>query len=285
MLFSGCRMGTKIGKGQSSVSAGPRPCRWSRSRLTEHRIGKMPPKKDTQPSGNSRHGSFSRTSETDNQSDDTQSETPRVDSHILVAIKQAVREVRQHEVVQDRWGPAATGATERADAERSMQFTSDRLESAVTTLLPAITAQMSQLAEGLAHRQLELEFHRKKWNLVIHGVEGTEKGDEAVTRQVCRSFAKEVLRVEDADATVFAACDRLSTKRNTSWTLHSVTNGCWVPRTLKTITRKYQFLPTYHLSLNPPKMNFCRNAPSYPCRLNKSLGQSSFHNGHLYSWK
>ena len=238
----------------------------------------MPPKKkDTQPSGNSRYGSFSRTSKTENQSDDSvdpQSETPRVDSHILVAIKQAVWEVVNTKLSKiDEALQQLVQLNERmADVERSMQFTSDRLESAVTTLLPAITAQMPQLAEGLARRQLEPEFHRKKWNLVIHGVEGTEKGDEAVTRQECRSFAKEVLRVEDADATVFAACDRLSTKRNASWTLHSVTNGCWVPRTLKTITRKYQFFPTYHLSLDPPKMNFCRSAPNYPCRLNKSLG-------------
>ena len=131
-----------------------------------------------------------------------------------------------------------------ADVERSMQFTSDRLESAVTTLLPAITAHMSQLAEGLLRRQLELEVHRKKWNLVIHGVEGTEKEDEAVTRQGFRSFAKEFLRVEDADATVFAAChiaSRISATQESSsasWTLHSVTNACRVPRTLNTITNK-----------------------------------------------
>ena len=53
-------------------------------------------KKDMQPSGNSRHGSLSRTSKTGNQSDDSddlQSETLQVDPHILAAIKQAVREV------------------------------------------------------------------------------------------------------------------------------------------------------------------------------------------------
>ena len=180
----------------------------------------MPPKKkDMQPSGNSRHGSSSRPSKNDNQSDDSDdphSETPQVDPHILAAIKQAVREVVNTKLSKiDEALQQLVQLNERmADVERSMQFTSDRLETVVTTLLPAITAHMSQLAEGLARRQLELEVHRRKWNLVIHGIEGTEKEDEAVTRQVCRGFAKEVLRVEDADATVFAACHRLSTKRN-----------------------------------------------------------------------
>ena len=67
-----------------------------------------------------------------------------------------------------------------------------------------------------------------------------------------------------------AIASRLSATQESlsaSWTLHSVTNGCRVPRTLKTITRRYQFLPTYHLSLDQPKMNFCRSAPSCPCRL------------------
>ena len=202
------------------MSTGPRPCRWSTSRLTEHLIDKMPPKKKaTQASGNSRHGSPSRTSKTDNQSDDSddpQSENPQLDPHILADIKQAVREVVNTKLSKiDEALQQLVQLNERmADVERSMQFTSDRLESAVTTLLPAITAHMSQLAEGLARRQLELKVHRRKWNLVIHGIEGTEKDDEAVTRQVCRSFAKKILSVKDADATVFAACHHVSTKRN-----------------------------------------------------------------------
>ena len=182
-------------------------------------------KKDMQPSGNSRHGSLSRTSKTGNQSDDSddpQSETPQVDPHILAAIKQAIREVVNTKLskIDEALQQLLLLNEHMADVERSMQFTSDQLETAVTTLLPAMMAHMSQLAEGLSWRQLELEVHRRKWNLVIHGIEGTEKEDEAVTRQVCRGLAKEVLHVEDADATVFAACHRLSTKCNAGIIVH-----------------------------------------------------------------
>ena len=44
----------------------------------------------------------------------------------------------------------------------AMQDTSDRLEAAVSTLLPSITRHMSQLAEGLARKQLEADVHSRK---------------------------------------------------------------------------------------------------------------------------
>ena len=59
-----------------------------------------------------------------------------------------------------------------ADVEQAMQDTSDHLEAAVSTVLPAITRHMAELAEGLAKKPLEVDVHRRKWNLVIHGLEG-----------------------------------------------------------------------------------------------------------------
>ena len=85
---------------------------------------------------------------------------------------------------------------------------------ALGTMLPTITAHMSHLAEALARRQLEPEVHRRKWNLVIHGIQGDANEGGSVTRQTCVQFVKTVLKVPDAEATAFAACHRLSQKPN-----------------------------------------------------------------------
>ena len=45
-----------------------------------------------------------------------------------------------------------------ADVEQAMQDTRDHLEA--------------ELAEGLAKKPLEVDVHRRKWNLVIHGLDG-----------------------------------------------------------------------------------------------------------------
>ena len=57
-------------------------------------------------------------------------------------------------------------------------------------------------------------MQRRKWNLIIHGIQGDAKEDGAVTRQSCIDFAKTVLKVTDADPTAFAACHRLSQEAN-----------------------------------------------------------------------
>ena len=87
-----------------------------------------------------------------------------------------------------------------------------------------------------------------------------------------RSYVSRTLMPQCLLPAIVSRLSAMQESSSVSWTSHSVTNGCRVPRTLKTITRRYQFLPTYHLSLDPLKMNFCRSAPSCPCRLNKSPG-------------
>ena len=68
---------------------------------------------------------------------------------------------------------------------------------------------MTQIAESLAHQTLQIDVHRWKWNVVIHGIEGPA-GKEDVTRAKCIKFAREALKVDDADTGHLAACHRLS---------------------------------------------------------------------------
>ena len=84
----------------------------------------------------------------------------------------------------------------------------------IVDLLPTITDHIPQLTKGLAQRQLDLEVHRRKWNLVIHGIESVAKEEDEVTHGICKGFAHTVLKVRDAKETVFAACHRLSSQPN-----------------------------------------------------------------------
>ena len=179
----------------------------------------MPPKKKDSII-NTRHGSTSHGQDAQKDNDaasaaDSIVEPPSsVSTELLAAIKWAIKDAVDTQLANiDKALTQLVQINERIESlEHSMQATSDRLEDAITTMLPAITAHMSHLAEALARRQLELEVHRRKWNLVIHGIQGDVKEDGAVTRQSCVDFAKTVLKVTGAEATAFAACHRLSQK-------------------------------------------------------------------------
>ena len=73
---------------------------------------------------------------------------------------------------------------------------------------------MAQLAEGLAKQTLQLDVHRRKWNLIVHGVDGAAGESEDVTRAACVDYARNALKVTGASDARIAACHRLSKKKD-----------------------------------------------------------------------
>ena len=73
---------------------------------------------------------------------------------------------------------------------------------------------MANLAESLALQTLQIDVHRRKGNIGIHGIEGPAGEEETATRDKCVTLARQVLKVEDANAWHLAACHRLSRKEN-----------------------------------------------------------------------
>ena len=69
--------------------------------------------------------------------------------------------------------------------EESIQFTSERLNALATEVLPALSNHMARIAESLAHQTLQIDVHRRKWNVVIHGIDGPAGEEEGVTRSKC----------------------------------------------------------------------------------------------------
>lgn len=96
------------------------------------------------------------------------------------------------------------------EVETAISDTSGRLESLTTDSLPSLTESISRMMEELALQTLELDMHRRKWNLCIHGVKGVAREPAATTRALCIELAKQYLQVPDAAAIDFAAAHRLS---------------------------------------------------------------------------
>ena len=139
-----------------------------------------------------------------------------VDPKILAAIRQIIREEITPELKSLRTSVDDLVKMQQriGDLEKAMKDTQDRLEATVKQLLPQITGHLAKLSEGLAQQTLQMDVHRRKWNLIIHGIDGPAGEEEAATRASCTKFARDTLRVADADATRYSACHRLSGTAN-----------------------------------------------------------------------
>ena len=84
------------------------------------------------------------------------------------------------------------------------------MDTVVSDTLPAITDHISSIATALAMRQMDLEVHRRKWALVIQGVEGAAKEKEEDTRAACIALVRDALKVQTAMNTRVSACHSLS---------------------------------------------------------------------------
>lgn len=100
------------------------------------------------------------------------------------------------------------------DIEAAVQDMSDKLEDLKRDLMPKLSAHTENIAAALTLRQLDLEVHRRKWNLTVHGLPGVAGEDEETTRKACVNLAKTHLRIEEAKVSDFAACHRLSRAQN-----------------------------------------------------------------------
>ena len=144
------------------------------------------------------------------------------------------------------------------EVEEGLQFTSERLNTLATEVLPAMCDHMARVTESLAHQTLQIDVHRRKWNIVIHGIEGPAGELEFATRAKCIQFAKEVLKVEDAATWHLAACHRLSQKPNAGIILRFVDlaqRDRWLSGTkhLRGHTRKISISPDLPPILRPLK--------------------------------
>lgn len=101
-----------------------------------------------------------------------------------------------------------------SDLESSMQFHSDRLESLATVSLPALAEHVEKVTTALALQTLDIDMHRRKWSLIVHGLKGNPKEEESTTREKVVNLATTHLGISDASVDNFSACHRLKSEGN-----------------------------------------------------------------------
>ena len=136
---------------------------------------------------------------------------PAVNAAVAKAIKQEIKDLKLQEKLRsiEEALQTVTNLGERIEAtEKSLEFTASRLEKLVSVTLPKMNAHIAQVSESVAMENLELHVHRRKWNLIIHGVSGEAGEDPSTTRREILAFAENKLKVKKAAPMM--ACHRLS---------------------------------------------------------------------------
>ena len=95
-----------------------------------------------------------------------------------------------------------------------LSFLSNKYDTLKNTALPALASHVSNIANNLTLRHLELETHRRKWNLILHGIKGDADEFQHTTRESVLKFAKDKLKIRDTSNIHIAACHRLSRSAN-----------------------------------------------------------------------
>ena len=96
----------------------------------------------------------------------------------------------------------------------AVQFTSKRMDDLEKVTLTALACHMEQVASALALQTLDIDVHRRKWSLTVQGLEGDADEDDADTRRACVQLARQHMDIEYAAVSDFAACHRLSRKKD-----------------------------------------------------------------------
>ena len=163
----------------------------------------MPPKRDTSRNSQSDSGPIT---------DLSQNELRRlIREEVKATIKDEVDALssRLGNIEQQMKLLADLKATVNA-VETSITYTSGRIDDLCKNSLPTLARHIQEVTTGLALQTMDLDVHRRKWSLTIHGLKGEAGEDEEVTRDACVKLAKDHLDISDAATTDFAACHRLS---------------------------------------------------------------------------
>ena len=96
-----------------------------------------------------------------------------------------------------------------ASVEAACNHTSQRLDALHDTTLPNLASHSQKVADALVFQTLDLDVHRRKWNLTLQGLPGEAGENENVTRRSCIKLAREKLGITEAKEDDFSACHRL----------------------------------------------------------------------------
>ena len=100
------------------------------------------------------------------------------------------------------------------ELKESLEFAHNRIDDFYGVTVPKINEHIGDIAISLTKRILDLDVHRRKWSLNIQGLKGEKEEREPITRAKTVDFARDHLKVANANADDYAACHRLSQEAN-----------------------------------------------------------------------
>ena len=106
--------------------------------------------------------------------------------------------------------------------EKSLQFHSKQVDDILSKTVPNLERKFTELNEMMCFKYLDLETHRRKWSLVLNGLQNEGNESENMTRMKFRQFAKEKLKINDVESHLLAACHRLSPEENSAITVRFI---------------------------------------------------------------
>ena len=103
-----------------------------------------------------------------------------------------------------------------SDIETSMKFHADEVEDVRTKVLPDMVGHFNKVVTALALQNVDLNMHRRKFSLILKGIDGAAGEDGDTTRAAVITMAKDKLGIADAEERDLAACHRLKPSANAS---------------------------------------------------------------------
>ena len=173
--------------------------------------------------------------------------------------------------------------------ETAVQFTSKRVDDLEKVTLPALACHVEQVASALALQTLDIDVHRRKWSLTVQGLEGDADEDDADTHRACVQLARQHMDIEDATVSDFAACHRLSRKKDTGIIMRfrdlSQRNK-WLlgARKLKHLESNISVCPDLPPVLRPLKTELLQIRKSLPPKRKRILISNTCDNGPILNW-
>ena len=79
-------------------------------------------------------------------------------------------------------------------------------------MIPDLDKKFSEL-NNICINILDIDTDRRKWSIIINGLEGDQGEKEQETRAKVRKIAKDKLEVTGVDLHPFSACHRLSSEK------------------------------------------------------------------------
>ena len=129
---------------------------------------------------------------------------------VLVELRQVIHdEIKPVAKQLDRLERQMKLLSDMSGIENLLQFISRRVDDVYQVSLPALATHVEKVATALAMQTMDIDVHRRKWSLTIHGLKGPAQEDDTDTREACVKLAWEQLGI-DASLSDFAACHHLS---------------------------------------------------------------------------